>query len=380
MKRTKLVSLVLVGVLGNAGSAWAHLGDDTATSTPVVQPDAHAAAPGSAVAPPKLPGKRVAQLSLNQLEQSTGGKKPKAGVVAKAPVKLGGALLYTNYFSALAPSDFERVYGMSLALAPRYRLTPSMSIGGQLAVDLELTDSNATTYNREPWFSDTRLDWWWLGAKIPVVGVQVGATAAVILPTSKISQARSLLFALRPGLNFSRSFKLRQGDFLRSLSLRWDFMPTKFFNEYTTAQLDAVGGCANTMRPECMHSGFRNPSWQIANGVTVTLAVHRKVWVSLVGGVINQFKYAGGAQQKELADGTIIDIPAADGGHVAITTAALDVTVPVYRWLVLSLGLSSFHNQLTPDSSYRFPLLNQFTSFYFTINLPLGGLYEQFRG
>lgn len=286
----------------------------------------------------------------------------------KKKIYRGSMVTYENIFSAYslsqsAQQSYDPYYAMSLTFMPQVWLRDDMFVQARIAAEVELTLSEMTDTKREPILSDLTLTYLWAGAyTIPALKVRVSPSVRLRFPTSKISQARSLLFSVGPGFALTRSFKLHGGKYFNNLMVNYAFRAAKPFNEYTTTQVDVV--CGNFNRPECQHSGNRNVNWQFVNAFSVRTVAHPKVILTLSFAMINQLLYEGSAFDKELADGTIVRIPATENNHNALIQAGLDVTVPVAKWLYASAGVIAFHNQLTPDSSYWVPLINRNAMIY----------------
>ncbi|MBW2735349.1 MAG: hypothetical protein JRH20_23440 [Deltaproteobacteria bacterium] len=302
----------------------------------------------------------------------------------KKKIYRGSMVTYENVFSAYSLSEgaqqsYDPYYAMSLTFLPQIWLRDDMFVQARLGAEVELTLSESTDTKREPVLTDLSFTYMWTGAyTIPGAKIVISPNARMRFPTSKVSQARSMLFSIASGFSLTRSFKLHSGKFFNNLILNYGFRVEKPFNEYTTRQVDVA--CGNINRPECLHSGSRNINWRFSNAFTLRTNAHAKVILTLQVGLINDLLYEGGEMDKVLADGSVISIPATTNNHNALVQAAFDVTVPVAKWLYLSGGLMSFHNQLNPDSTRQFPLLNRDMMFYVDATLPIAPLVELFGG
>lgn len=85
----------------------------------------------------------------------------------------------------------------TLFLLPRFTVSEDWQLRGRLSLGVEWTNSDVTTTVREPVLSDTTLQLYYRGLPA-LLGVKALVGAQVVLPSSDLSQARSLLFS--PGL------------------------------------------------------------------------------------------------------------------------------------------------------------------------------------
>lgn len=313
--------------------------------------------------------------------------------VKKQKIYRGSMIIYENIFSAVslfknALPMHDPYYAQSITLMPQIWPRKDMFVRARLAIEVELTQSNVTDTRREPILSDLWLDWmWFTGWKIPKLGIGVTPAFRLILPTSKISQSRSMLFGIDPAAMFSRTFKLHKGKHFNYIALMYVFRPTKFFNEYATAQVD-LPVCSNPNRPECLHSGTRNVSWRFANIFVARTSIMPKLLLTASVVLINDLLYGLPEQQYSNGLGSIMGdgsraptvdatIGASPVDHRAAIWSSLDFTYIAKRWLFLSAGISTFHSQLTPESNYRVPLINRFTNFYFDVTIPIAPFIEK---
>jgi hypothetical protein len=93
--------------------------------------------------------------------------------------------------------DYNPTVEQAVWLQPRYSINKDFQLRGRTIVTYEFTNSDSTTYRNEPILSDTTLQLFYrsipdfAGIK-PMIAVNAG------LPTSKLSRARTLMFA--PGV------------------------------------------------------------------------------------------------------------------------------------------------------------------------------------
>ncbi|MCK5798097.1 MAG: hypothetical protein KAI47_12970, partial [Deltaproteobacteria bacterium] len=191
-------------------------------------------------------------------------------------------------------------------------------------------------------------------------------------PTSKVSQGQSMMMTLSPGVMLSRGFKLHSGKYFNKLTLIYSFRFSARLHEYQTAQVDSTTcsglGVNAQDRPECVTSGMPNTKFRFTNAFTARLVIHPKVYLTLSVALYNDLKYELEATQYT---------GPSTHTHLAYVSSGVDVTVPVFDWLYLSVGANSFHNQLEDDSTLQVPFFNRFVNFYFDATIPIDKIVDQ---
>jgi hypothetical protein len=331
---------------------------------------------------------------INEFEE---GKKQKEGerdVAAAATVKTGekvawrnSLVTYENIFSAYsidrgAQLSYNPYYAQSISFLPRYYPRDDLYLRARLDLEIELTTSDDTDYAREWIVSDLYLDVDYKPAwmTIPVVDVMVNPSLRLMFPTSIVSRGRSMMLGLAPGVALRRSFKLLDGKFLKSVGLLYGFRATKYFHEYTTAQVSSRV-CIQTRPddPSCTQAdGLRNRSWRFVNTVGVQLALMDKLLLSGTVLFINDLLYELPEGEHTFNDMTV-HVDGTDMNHRASTWAIFDLSYDLLDWLWLSAGVSTYYPQLAPDSTYRTPMFNRYTTFYFDVTLPVDRFVSQVR-
>ncbi|PID38487.1 MAG: hypothetical protein CSA65_06955 [Proteobacteria bacterium] len=305
-----------------------------------------------------------------------------AGSVKAKKIYRGSLLTYENIFSlrALDPGaeqSYTPYYAQSITFAPQIWLRDDMFVSARMSVEVEVTDSQWTDTKREPILSDLFFNYMWLSAyRIPVVGISISPTIRLRLPTSKTSQAQSMMFSIEPGVLFSKSFKLHKGTWFSSIALMYGFRVSPRFHEFETAQIDQVrcsagGGAIDSAGgptpTECLTSGVRNSKLRFANSFILRINVHPKVFFTASVALINDMLYEGSETEDQFGN----PIPATEHNHNALVSSSIVVTIPLMRWLFFSTGFTSFHNQLEPDSTRFVPLFNRNINFFFDVTIPI---------
>lgn len=132
--------------------------------------------------------------------------------------------------------------GTALFFLPRFTISDDWQLRGRLSLSVEWTNSDVTTTVREPVLSDTTLQLYYRG--LPTLfGVKALIGPQVVLPSSDLSQARTM--RLSPGVvaQLSRAVALPAGSLLLLSNLSYQ----RPIYGYTTPGLDR----APSYGPQC---------------------------------------------------------------------------------------------------------------------------------
>jgi hypothetical protein len=340
----------------------------------------------------------AARLSFGAVDEYEQAKKSKtAGTVSKEaePEKKvpwrGSAIIYSNSLSALsldqgAELSYNPYYAQSFSFRPRYYPLDELSLAARMDLEIELTTSDSTDHAREWIISDLSLDasyapTWMV---IPVAKIAINPSIRLTFPTSIVSRGRSMVMDLSGGVAFRRAFDLLKGRFLKNIGLSYGFRVSKAFHEYATGQLtgDVCSGLprdANSPNdPACLSTGIRNRSWRFINSFGFKLAVMEKLSFSASMMLINDLLYTLSERYEDRdGAGSPIYVDGSHMNHRAAIWSIFDVTYEALDWLELSLGVSTFHPQLTPDSNIRAPFINRYTAFYLDVAVPVDRFVSQ---
>lgn len=315
---------------------------------------------------------------------------PPPAVAAKKPDEpksawRGSSFSYGHQGSAIsafpgAEPFWNPYYAHQLSLRPELHFESlPFFLRGRFSLNQELTLSDETTYRNEVVWSDVVLEAVAQSWTEPVTKLQLGGSLRLTAPLSKAAWAQTLYLAASPSVSVSRRF-----DVLSGLTLAWSGRYSAFFNRSTTS---AFAGpripCGDADSPLCQqlsHSGVRNGSWSLSHGPVVALAVTPRLAFTFV---LNQFR----TQLYALTPVTV----GTDTGPVEVgersgidaryaTLASLDASYALTADLALTFGVSTFSSQLAPDSTYRNPLLNRFTSLNFEVQVDMERLAARVSG
>jgi hypothetical protein len=284
------------------------------------------------------------------------------GVLAGSTVTLRQVATATSVSKSFEPT-WNPYFAEVLTLAPIINLSPKWFIRGSLSATHELTESDWTTYDRETMLSDTIMALVHRAYRNRALGIGINADVQLSLPTSKASQARTMMAGTAIGL----SANWRKGPLIVS----WSGRGTYLWHRYTTGELERpwLPGCqaGNTACDPYINSGVRNPQVRIGNLGALNWTVNDWLSLNLIGAVFNDFLYPGSTAPTR--DG--IAVPArADSVNMRASmyyNVSADI-MPHPAW-VISVGADTFNAQLAPDSTYRSPFFNRFTTVYVDVTV-----------
>ena len=245
---------------------------------------------------------------------------------------------------------------MALRLKPHWWVSDNMYVSGRFDTFAELTDADwmtGTFYG-----SDISLSGGYNSIYvIPVVDVELSASATLTIPTSTFSRAETLLLGTGVEVAASRSFPVLGG-----LQIGYSFEFSKAWHEYTTTAGGArlEGPCALGVNADrCgfeVGSGERNVSWTVNNTLNASITIND--WISgvVAGGLGVGQLY--GAEESDPRESNSVSDPTHARYHALTMAKVMFFSSNIISG---SLGLVSFHTQQMPDSSLRSPFLNRFT-------------------
>jgi len=307
-------------------------------------------------------------LSVPTAAAKDGSKKPN-------PLR-GSGLVYRNVVTALsmkkdADLTYNPYYAMYLGLAGRWWFGKRVYVGADFGVTRELTEADDTTYSGEWLADDLEIR---VGASkfltIPVLKIDFSADLAGVTPTSKLSQARTLILGLRLGLNASRTFSLLEG-----LTVSYGLAVLKNFNRYTTSQQEAplIPGCssADGFCEVYLNMGDRNPSWRLSHLLDLSLDI--TAWLGLSGGIGVAISYLYPGVDDERVSYEPVESTDRRYGMMY----RLELYGKPIPALGLALGVTTVNPQLKADSTYEQPFVNRYTAIYLDLTIDVEGLVSQ---
>jgi hypothetical protein len=302
------------------------------------------------------------------------------GEAAQVPWR-GSEFIYRNTFTAysLDPSadlTWNPYYAMIFGFKPRWWFDDHWYVGARLDVTRELTQADDTTFGGEAWLGDLLLT---AGAAkfytIPGVGIDLGADLLLSTPTSKISQGRTLVLGLGPGVRVSRTFDLGEGE----LSVGYHVRFSSFFHRYTTSELESprIPTCSSSGSgcDAFVNTGERNAQFRVQHGIDV--AYEPLEWLALGTGFehIVDWLYPMSFDDPDIS--LVNDSPSDQRWASVFYFEATFTPIPA---LEIGVGYETISPQLAPDSTYNNPFFNRYTTLYLDLRVEVDGLVSQLMG
>ena len=308
---------------------------------------------------------------------------------AKAPWR-GSSIGYRNAVAARSldksyEPTYDPYYAMSFDLSPRWWFGDIFYVNASASVLRELTHSNYTTYDGEWEWGDTVLGGGASGFyTIPWVGLRFSGGLSMSFPTSKFSRYKTMLMSLKPSLSMSRTFPLLSG-----LTLSYSLSGTKYFHEYTTPMAEKA-----TLSPhpwgayrtsDYQSSGSRNAEWRLANSFGLSMQFLDWLGLSASFGMMHDYLYDLSEMERHDAatndPSYAVSSRMANGDDMRYTFMyGLELSVQPMKSLSLGLGASTVNPQLKPDSTYREPFYNRYTTLYLDLRFNIDGFISQITG
>ena len=264
----------------------------------------------------------------------------------------------TRTFDKSYENTWNPYYAQTVVVSPVLWLNDGFNVSANALFTREFTQADSTTEENETLMGDLSVS-----ASAPRVihieaaSMSMGVGLAVISPTSKSSQARSMMAAIAPRASLSWSAKVLSG--LRvSLSSRM----TRYFHEFTTSGRESplVGSCSATTAGcgAFLNTGLRNTQWRLTHGATVSLGLTEWLSVAVSQSLSTDWLYA--------LESSLLPSLSPQENQDQRYGAAFDVSfgVEAIRGLDLRLGMSTAGPQLAPDSSYYNPFYNRYSAIY----------------
>ncbi|MCO4762845.1 MAG: hypothetical protein KC502_15125 [Myxococcales bacterium] len=314
-----------------------------------------------------------------------GGTGPAGVSAGKGTVFAGSMISYRNVVSAISldktsEPTWNPYYAMTLLFAPRVKLSKRLSLSGMIIATQELTQSDWTNQAGEATLSDTFLtvNYRIGGAK----GFGLSASGQVRLPTSKASQARTLLVGGLAGFVGSWGTGFSVAGFKQRVSLaligRYGF----FANRYTTGSLDTpwLEGCADLMGgcSRFSHSGARNPESRWQGIGALTWMPHSRLSIAVQFGLFYDTLYDLGTTTTQ--HGVSVAADSTDPDARGIVFYVVSANFRVNKSLSLAFGSETASLQLAPDSTKRTPFFNRNTTLFFAVRIFPDALISSLRG
>jgi hypothetical protein len=364
---------------------------------PEVQPQP---APTTVLVAPEL-SQPAPEPETPEAEGAAEGASPEAGSDESERIRQGGEetwsdalpfrgtmLIYENIFNAYqlnrgADRTYNPYYAMSLSARARWYFRDPLSLRLRFDVEVELTDADDTTDYQETRVSDLTLDLVYNPVyTIPALGVDLGLGVRAVFPTSLQSQAETRYMGLGVDLRLSRTF-----DVLDGLVIGYVFRYTKYLNRYTTMERETNPYACSPNQPDCLANhqlGDPSRSHGFTSDILLELNFAERVRpMALSFNLIflNYLTYEVPEATVELMGGqtAVVEHIEDPQNHQASIWFVVDYTIELTQYLALSVGASTLWPQLAPDSTYRTPLFNRYTTVYLDLSLDIERLVAAVR-
>lgn len=274
--------------------------------------------------------------------------------------------------SPQATAIFQQTVAFGLAWSAHENLGFSLD----LAMVRELTAVD-TTYAKELLVDDLELA---VALALPGVEGSEGEFAwgvglGLAFPTSKASQAASLVLEVMPSFEVALTAALLDG-----LTFSYAITPTPRLHRFTTVSTQVAVPCSPAVGCELgrhFDSGARNTKFELTQDVDLSMsALKEKLSVSAAFQISHGWLY-GLSASPAYAEEDITN-PGNDGGSpVTMTTAfTLEVAVQPHPAIGLAIGVWT-PGAMRPDGTWYNPLGNRHTQLYFDVVLtPVDGILD----
>lgn len=297
----------------------------------------------------------------------------------------GTSISYINAVSARSfnknyEPTYNPEYAMGLGITAAWSFNKIFGVNAGISLIREITNADYTTKRGETWVEDLKLgvtarNFW----TVPVLEIKTSAGLGIIAPTSKTSQANTLILGLKPNLSLSRSFEILSG-----LNLNYGFAFTKNFHEYTTRQFEE-SRIPGISAEAFMNAGLRNGSYNFSNSFAASLGITEWMSVSANYALIHAFLYEQESVDsfEDEALGTTIEssdigVPNENIRYFNVFGARVSFTPnPAFS---IDLGVDTMAPMRKPDSTYQSPIFNRNTVVSLGLNLDIAGLVSELKG
>ena len=287
----------------------------------------------------------------------------------------GSAITYRNEVSALtldkgAEPNYNPHYNMVWSFGPRFHVHEKLWFSSNVSVSREITEADSTTFANEAILSDLQFA---MGSsyRVPVAKIGISGSLGASVPTSKVSQARTLYTSLSGSLGLSRTFPVLSG-----LSLSYSLRGARNLHEFTTSETETprIGAC-DVASGECdpfLNTGVRNAQWRMSNSGTIGIEFVEWLGLSVTAGIAHSWLYPSDIDQ------TQISLEVEDPRELRYGMfQVVEIHSSPMPSMGIALGMSTASAHRGPDQKPRTPFFNRDTTFYLSLTLDIDGLVVQ---
>jgi hypothetical protein len=289
----------------------------------------------------------------------------------------GSAFVFRNTISGYsldpgAQLSYNPYYAMTFSFQPSWWFDDHINLRANLDVVREITNSDVTTDRAEALLGDLALI---VGYSkfytIPMVEIDLSADLVIRAPSSKVSQAHTMILGVGPGIQISKTF-----DLLKGLNLGYSLRANPFFHRYSTAENESPSiPCAASSRgcDPYINTGLRNPFFRLQQSFNLSVGILDWLSVSVSYGILIDWLYSINKDNDQYE--TVLLNEPQDRRFFSVFEAQVTFTpMPAFQ---VGLGLSTFNSQLRPDSQIYNPLFNRYSMIFVDMRLSFDGLISQ---
>jgi hypothetical protein len=255
-------------------------------------------------------------------------------------------------FDAGLNQTYNPTVTQGISIDPRWRWSDRIILIAHLGVETELTNSDTSTYEREPLLEDVFVQANYRLNKLPFL---IGANAGLrlILPASKNSWAREMYFGIAPSFTINRDLEIGENFILQPFaSVRTTFYATG--SKSVILETPYILNCADC--GEFDHAGGRTAWASFNETIGVNLALPYRLTGQVSVSWIQSLLY----EPTDTEFDTQNDGPNTRYANIYVIDLGWDAT----KHIRVNGGFLTFNEQLAPDSTYYTPFFNRWTQVY----------------
>lgn len=301
---------------------------------------------------------------------------------APAGVSGGGGSRFAGSMVSLRPTvsalsldksaepTYNPYVATELMLAPRLGIGQRVSLSAMLIATREHTNSDWTSDAGESTLSDT-----FVTANVRILtirsaGLSLSGAVQLRLPSSKASQARTLMLGTLGGLTAAWSKPFTLFGVQQRVSLVLIGRAGKLLHRYAEASLETPWltdcGALPTGCARFAHSGARNIDWRTQLISSLSYQAHPKVSVSIqVGSFYDLLVPLTTAKTQ----GLTIEPDPTDPSARGIVFYIVSLAVQPHPAFSIAAGTETASAHLAPDSTYRKPFFNRSTLLFIALRM-----------
>lgn len=255
---------------------------------------------------------------------------------------------------------YNPTISQNISLDPRWRLNKKVSLSAHLGLETELTESDVTSYERQPLLEDVYLQGSYALPQLPLL-INGSVGLRLTLPTSKASLARDTYFSIAPSIALNRSFQVSKNITLQPfVSFRANLIPagekSAQYDAPTITNCSALDNC-----DQVNHSGSRSSWLTMTETAGVAASFPKNLSAQVVVGLIQNILYD---LEPLTWQGMEIEDPNDGPNARYIMLYVIEAGWEPMKHLKVAGGFQTINEQLAPDSSYYAPFFNRNTQVY----------------